>query len=106
MSEMFHGEDTDAVLLIDASNAFSSLNRMTALHNILVTCPIIATYAVNTYGNPARLFVVGGHELLSAEGTTQGDPLSMALNEAREAVQCWLADDASCGGKVRDILKW
>ena len=44
MSEIFHGEDTDAVLLIDASNAFSSLNRMTALHNILVTSPIIAPY--------------------------------------------------------------
>ena len=28
------------------------------------------------------------------------------LNEASEAVQCWLADDCSCGGKVRDILKW
>ena len=97
---------------------FNSLNRMTALHNILVTCPIIAPYAINTYRNLARLFVVGGHELLSAEGTTRGDPLSIAfygislvplmskLNEASEAVQCWLADDASCGGKVRDILKW
>ena len=74
MSEIFHGEDTDAVFLIDASNAFNSLNRMTALHNILVTCPIIGLYAVNTYRNPARLFVVGGYELLSAEGTTQGDP--------------------------------
>ena len=41
MNEIFDGEDTDAVLLIDASNAFNSLNRMTALHNILVTCPII-----------------------------------------------------------------
>ena len=82
---------------------------MAALHNILVTCPIIALYAINTYKNPARLFVVGGHELLSAEGTTQGDPLSMAfygislvplmpkLNEASEAVQCWLADDAKFG---------
>ena len=54
MNEIFHGEDTDAVLLIDASNAFSSLNRMTALHNILVTCTIIAPHAVNTYRrNPA-----------------------------------------------------
>ena len=70
MSEIFHGEDTDAVLLIDASNAFNSLNRMTALHNILVTCPIIAPYAVNTYRNPASLFVVRRYELLSAEGTT------------------------------------
>ena len=50
MSEKFHGEDTDAVLLIDASNAFSSMNRMTAFHNILVTCPIIAPYAVKHIG--------------------------------------------------------
>ena len=63
MSEVSHGEDIDAVLAIDASNAFSSLNRMTGLHNNLVTCPIIAPYAVNTYRNPAHLFVVGGHEL-------------------------------------------
>ena len=118
MNEIFHGEDTDAILLIDASNTFNSLNRMTALRNISVTCPIIAPYAINTYRNPAHLFVVGGHELLSAERTTQGDPVSMAfygislvplmpkLNEASETVQCWLADDASCSGKVRDILKW
>ena len=118
MSEIFHGEDTDAVLLIDTSNTFNSLNRVTALHTILVTCLIISPYAVNTYRNPARLFVVGGHELLSAERTTQGNPLSMALygislvplmsklNEAREAVQCWLADDASCRCKVGDIRKW
>ena len=78
---------------------------------------MIAPYAVNTYRNPARIFVVRGHELLSSEGATQGDPLSMAfygislvplmskLNEASEAVQCWLANDASCGGKIRDILK-
>ena len=56
--------------------------------------------------------------LISTEGTTQGDPLSMTfygislvplmstLNEASEAVQCWLADDAGCGGKARDIRKW
>ena len=42
MSKIFHGEDTDAVLLIDPFNAFNSLNRMTNLHNILVTCPVIA----------------------------------------------------------------
>ena len=30
----------------------------------------------------------------------------LKLNEASEAVKCWLADDASCSGKFRDILKW
>lgn len=40
--------DTDAVLLIDATNAFNSLNRASALHNVSILCPIVATYATNT----------------------------------------------------------
>ena len=35
---------------------------------------MIATYVTITYRVPARLFVVGGSELKSAEGTTQGNP--------------------------------
>ena len=46
---IFEEEETDAVLLIDASNAFNALNRAAALHNIRVLCPPIATYATNTY---------------------------------------------------------
>ena len=42
--------------------------------------PIIATYAINTYRRePARLFVIGGKEIVSAEGTSQGDALAMGL---------------------------
>ena len=52
---IFQEEETDAVLLIDASNAFNALNRAAALHNIRVLCPPIATYAINTYRQPARL---------------------------------------------------
>ena len=64
-------------------------------------------FAINTEQNDCC------RELLSAEGTTQGDSLSMAfyaislvplmskLNEASEGVQCWLADEASCSGKVK-----
>ena len=33
---IFEGEETDAVLLIDVSNAFNALNRAAALHNIRV----------------------------------------------------------------------
>ena len=40
---------------------------------------IYATYAINTYREPARLYIVGGQELRSSEGTTQGDPLAMSL---------------------------
>ena len=48
MRDIFEADDTDAVLLIDTSNAFNAFNRTTALHNIQVLCPIIATYAINT----------------------------------------------------------
>ena len=34
MRTIFNADETDAVLLIDASNAFNALNRATALHNI------------------------------------------------------------------------
>ena len=118
MRNIFDADETDAILLIDASNAFNSLNRAAALHNLRILCPIIATYAINTYRLPTRLFVVGGQELKSSEGTTQGDPLSMAiyaislqplitsLQNASSTKQCWYADDASGAGIATELKKW
>ena len=60
MHDISDADDTDAVLLIDASNAFNSLNRASALHNVAVLCPTLATYAINTYRAPVRLLVTGG----------------------------------------------
>ena len=60
MCNIFDTDDTDAILLIDASNPFNSLNRVAALDNIKILCPIIATCAINTYRLPIRLFIVGG----------------------------------------------
>ena len=57
MREMFEADETDAELLMDASNAFNSLNRAAALHNVRVICPAIAIYLISTYRAPARLFV-------------------------------------------------
>ena len=74
MKVVFDNEATDAILLIDASNAFNSMNRNVAMHNIRVTCPVISTYVINTYRHSSRLFVSGGEEIASREGTTQGDP--------------------------------
>ena len=79
MRSIFDADETDAVLLIDVSNAFNALNRAAALHNIRVLCPILATYVINTYRQPVRLFNTDGEELISAEGTTQDDPLSISL---------------------------
>ena len=44
MRDIFADADTDAVLLIDAENAFNSINRKAMLHNLNFICPIIATY--------------------------------------------------------------
>ena len=70
MHTTFESDDTHAVLLIDTSNAFNELNRAAALHNIHVLCPIMAIYTINTYKQPTRLFVIGGKEIVSAEGTS------------------------------------
>ena len=95
MRNIFEADYTNAVLLIDTSNAFNVLNRATALHNIRVLCPIIATYAINTYRNSARLFITGGKEIISAEGTTQGDPLAMGHLLPKHATA-----DHKCAGGV------
>ena len=46
---IFDADETDAVLLIDASNTFNAMNRAAALHNIRVLCPTLAIYVINTY---------------------------------------------------------
>ena len=56
-------DDTDAMLLIDASNAFNSLNKTAAFHNTRILCLSISTNAINTCREPARLIVIGGKEL-------------------------------------------
>ena len=118
MNTVFEADDTDAVLLIDASNAFNALNRATALHNIPILCPVIAVYAINTYRKSARLFITGGKEIVSAEGTTQGDPLAMGLyalsvqplitrlGAASSIKDCWFTDGAYLAGSILEIKKW
>ena len=63
-NQVFENDASDAVLLIDAKNAFNTMNRSVALHNIQVLCPTIALYLINTYRNPSRLFIAGRGEIL------------------------------------------
>ena len=115
MRAIYEDDESDAILLIDAANAFNSLNRDAMLNNIKNLCPIAYIYAYNCYSVHARLFVTGGKELRSKEGTTQGDPPSMAfyaiglmpliLRHARreqvsKAKQVGFADDMTGGGKL------
>ena len=69
MYKMSKDEDTEDVLLVDAANAFNSLNRKVFLHNINVVCPSISVYVLNCYTLPSRLFIIGGTEMKSSEGT-------------------------------------
>jgi len=113
--ECFQQEGTDAVLLVDASNAFNSLNRNTALHNIRFDCPAISTILINTYRNPSDLFI-DGEAILSQEGTTQGDPLAMPMYAVatiplikrlpESVTQVWYADDASALGSTFNLHAW
>ena len=66
----FDVDDTEDVLLMDASNVFNSLNHTVALHNIRQLCPSFAPILINTYRSSAALYT-GGDILFSEEGTTQ-----------------------------------
>ena len=107
------------VLLVDASNAFNSLNRKAALWNARHLWPRGCRFLYNTYrGYPALLISGCSTLLFSREGVTQGDPLSMAfyalsvlplirsLKNTERWIQAWYADDANCGGFLRNVLTW
>ena len=100
---------------MDASNAFNNLNRRFALANISTLCPAFSCILINTYRNDANLFV-GGETILSQEGTTQGDPLAMAMYAlalvpmitrlSNIVKQVWYADDAAAAGHLTDLCTW
>jgi hypothetical protein len=76
----------------------------------------LSTILINTYRQDVPLFI-GGETLYSQEGTTQGDPLAMAMyalaisqliNELKDAdtKQVWYADEASTGSKLAHLRTW
>lgn len=54
MCFLFQESNTEGVFLAEASNAFNSLNRKAALHNIHSLCPPLATIITNTYRESVR----------------------------------------------------
>ena len=102
--------------LVDASDAFNSLNRREILHNVSVLCPPLSTVLINTYRAAIRMIVCGSGEILSNEGTIQGDPLSMAMYalaivplvhklkiNAPDVKQVWYADGAIGAGSCEKL---
>ena len=49
MRKIYEKDDTEAMMLVDAENAFNNLNREAALHNIKEICPFFHRYLFNTY---------------------------------------------------------
>ena len=116
MKRIFHEDDTDAILFVDATNAaFNTLNHEAALINIHALCPSQAVVATNMYWNAADMHVEG-EIIQSSEGTTQGDPLSMSIYGIAIfplirhldglCRQLWFADDISAGGRVEFLREW
>ena len=113
----FDDDNTEALLLIDATNAFNSINRTAMLHNLKHLCPTIAQCVKNSYQSPSRLFVQGGLEIASSEGKTQGDLLvstsySIAILpllqkcETPNVKQGAFADDIRGSGKLASLHNW
>ena len=86
--------------------------------NIRTICPAFSTVLTNIYRESTELFL-GANTLLSQEGTTQGDPLSMPFyalatrplidllsKSSPELRQVWYADDATASGSLADLKKW
>ena len=116
MLQLFNHPHTNAVIQVDASNAFNSLNRQTALTNVLHLCPSLAKVLINSYRSDINLYI-NGETIMSQEGTTQGDPLAMAMYAistvplihrlSNETIkQAWYADDASAARNLSALREW
>ena len=122
---MLNKESTEAVLMVDASNAFNAINREAFLHNTKILCPSISTYVNNCNSSPKDLYIQGGRSTKSEEGTTQGDSTAMAIyalgitpllawlskksnegNSASASKQVAFADDLIGIGTVESLKKW
>ena len=121
MKKVFSHEWCEAVLLVDAENAFNRLNRKEALKNIQISCPPMFKYLHNTYQESTKMYLSDGSFIWSKEGTTQGDNAAMAMYglgvkplidelstvcSPNEMCQVWYADDSSGGGKLLKIKQW
>ena len=60
---LVHAMHETAVLLLDALNAFNTINRNAFLHNITTICPPLARYVRNFHYANTRLFIIGGGEI-------------------------------------------
>ena len=108
------------VLLVDAKNGFNELSRKAMLWTTRHLWANGSRFAFNCYRHSSQLLLrrrgLPCLILLSREGVTQGDPLSMVLygltltplaaslrKAVPSVVQPWYADDAAMAGPLEDV---
>ena len=60
MKQVFESPDVDAVILVDTTNTFNTLNCENALKNIQHLCPPIAKALITTYQEGTPLYILMG----------------------------------------------
>ena len=123
MNELFSAHQDQGtgwgVLVVDAANAFNSLNHAAMLLHACVLWPQCARFLFNTCRGWSVLVLRGLSTFLySKEGVTQGDPLSMfmyvigtlplihSLCDPAQWTQLWYANVASASGTLPELRKW
>ena len=79
MEEIFREDECEAVLIVDASNDFNTLNMKAMLHNNSVICPVLSKFLHNTYKETPELILTEGNYIKSQEGTVQEEPIAMTI---------------------------
>ena len=97
---------------------------LTAGHTLMLDLlrygrPPLAQVLFNTYQAPVRCVIQGSGEVSSSEGTTQGDPLAMAMyalavrplidrlqSPCPTVKQVWYADDATGAATCSELRTW
>ena len=107
----FKKENCEAILLIDATNAFNLLNRTTALENVRRMSPSLYIPPSNTYQTTSSLFV-DKSAFFSQKSCTPGDPIAMLMYgiakkplilnlQTPKIVQKWYADGGNAAGSLQ-----
>ena len=112
-------ENDWGILMIDATNAFNSINWVSLLWNARILRPTASQFLFNCYKGWACLVLSNYSEYIySREGVTQGDPISMLmyaigtiplirqLSIDNDWTQVWYADDSSVCGKLTSVRAW
>lgn len=105
--------EDQAVVKLDFKNAFNSVKREAILTAVQEHCPSILPFVSAGYSKDSTL-LFGKHEVTSAEGIQQGDPLApflfcIAVREITtrlsSELNIWFLDDGTLAGTQDSLLE-